>query len=58
MTPVTRRKTAWWLWILGTAIIVASWIGMVSFAVGWCGFAVALIGTILSLLSDTEIVGR
>src|SRR5690348_8969151 len=49
MTPATRRRTAWCLWILGTALIVLNWIGVVSAEIGWCGFAVAISGTVLSL---------
>jgi hypothetical protein len=39
----------WWaLWIVGTAIIVASWANVVTPTVGWVGFGIALVGTVLS----------
>jgi hypothetical protein len=39
---------AWILWIAGTVVIVASWNHIVTPAVGWYGFYVALAGTVLS----------
>jgi len=45
---VTRYHFAWMLWIVGTIIIVGSWTHLVTPQVGWCGFAVALFGTVLS----------
>jgi hypothetical protein len=46
MTPMYRF--CWVLWIGGTAVIVASWLSIVTPAVGWVGFGVALAGTLLS----------
>jgi hypothetical protein len=43
-----RQKIAWWLWAAGTAIIVLSWVNVVSPLIGWGGFAIALTGSILS----------
>jgi hypothetical protein len=42
------RKVCWLLWIAGTAVIVASWLDVVTPAVGWIGFAAALAGSMLS----------
>ncbi len=50
MTPL--YKFCWVLWIAGTAIIVASWLDIVTPTVGWVGFGVALAGTLLSLGSQ------
>jgi len=47
MTPMYRF--CWVLWIGGTAVIVASWLNIVTPAVGWVGFGIALAGTLLSL---------
>ncbi len=41
-------RFCWVLWIGGTAVIVASWLNIVTPAVGWVGFGVALAGTLLS----------
>jgi hypothetical protein len=45
-------QIAWVLWIIGTIVIVLSWSGAVSNLVGWGGFAVALIGTLLSIVGN------
>jgi hypothetical protein len=42
------HKACWALWIVGTALIVLSWIDVVSRPVGWVGFAVAVVGVLLS----------
>jgi hypothetical protein len=42
-------KIAWYLWLIGTAIVVASWLDLVEPRVGWVGWCVALVGTILSV---------
>jgi hypothetical protein len=42
-------KFCWVFWIAGTAIIVASWLDIVTPTVGWLGFGIALAGTLLSL---------
>lgn len=43
-----RNQIAWWLWAIGTILIVMSWFGVVSYNVGWLGFAVALVGSVIS----------
>jgi hypothetical protein len=42
------NRTAWLLWIVGTALIIGSWIRVVSIPVGWAGFGIAVAGTVLS----------
>jgi hypothetical protein len=37
------------LWIVGTVIVVLSWIDVVSPTIGWVGFAIGGIGTLISL---------
>jgi hypothetical protein len=41
-------KFCWLLWIGGTILIIASWGEIVTPAIGWIGFGVALTGTLLS----------
>lgn len=43
-----RNQLAWWLWAAGTVLIVLSWLGAVSTIVGWCGFVIGLVGSVLS----------
>jgi hypothetical protein len=46
---MTALHTACWaLWLVGTALIVLSWVDVVSRPVGWVGFAVAVVGVLLS----------
>ena len=40
------------LWIGGTALIVGSWINIVTPQVGWVGFGIAGAGTLLSMVSN------
>jgi hypothetical protein len=49
---ISTYRIAWVLWIIGTIFIVLSWFGVVSNLVGWGGFAVTLIGTLLSILGN------
>jgi hypothetical protein len=42
------QQLAWPLWLVGTALIVASWVGAVSLPVGWVGFAITAVGTLIS----------
>jgi hypothetical protein len=44
----TMYKFCWAMWIGGTILIIASWVDIVSPTVGWIGFGVALLGTLLS----------
>ena len=35
----------WWgFWIVGTGLVVASWFNVVTPTVGWCGFALGMVG--------------
>lgn len=43
------RQVAWIFWLAGTALIGASWTGAVTHTVGWTGFGIALLGTLLSM---------
>jgi hypothetical protein len=47
--PVLQR-IYWAAWLAGTALIVLSWFGVVSWEVGWVGFAVACGAALLSYL--------
>jgi hypothetical protein len=40
------------LWVGGTALIVASWVNIVTPKVGWIGFGIAAAGTLLSWVSN------
>jgi len=42
-----RNQIAWWLWAVGTVLIVLCWTGVVSTTIGWCGFGLGLFGSIL-----------
>jgi len=42
-----RNQIAWWLWAVGTVLIVLSWTDVVSTTVGWFGFAIGLTGSVL-----------
>ena len=44
---MTRHQTAWWLWAVGTALIVLSWVNVVTATIGWCGFGIGLAGSVL-----------
>lgn len=39
---------AWALWIVGTALVILSWMNVVSVQIGWGGFAIGTVGFILS----------
>jgi hypothetical protein len=49
---MAKNQVCWALWVVGTAIIVASWTQVVTPTVGWVGFAIALAGTGLSMLAQ------
>jgi hypothetical protein len=42
-----RLSIAWILWIAGLVLIIGSWTGTVPVEVGWVGFGIALVGTLL-----------
>jgi len=43
-----RNQIAWYLWAIGTVLVVMSWTGGVSTTVGWFGFALGLVGSAIS----------
>jgi len=50
MTPLYRA--CWALWVCGTALIVLSWVDVVPVTIGWVGFGVAVVGTLLSFAAQ------
>lgn len=36
------------LWVAGTALVILSWLNVVSRQTGWVGFGIAIAGTVLS----------
>lgn len=47
---ISPSVAAWLFWIIGTILIVSSWYGLVRIELGWFGFAVALLGSVLGHL--------
>lgn len=47
---MTLYRISWGLWIAGTILIVMNWMRIVSPTIGWVGFGIALVGTLLSLV--------
>jgi Zn finger protein HypA/HybF involved in hydrogenase expression len=54
----TTHIAAWMLWIGGTILIVASWIRLVPNEIGWIGFVVAAVGTLLSYAAPSRTHNR
>jgi hypothetical protein len=46
------HKLSWALWIGGTILIAASWIDVVTPQIGWVGFGIAVVGTMLSRVNS------
>ncbi|MCW1916550.1 hypothetical protein OJ996_23385 [Luteolibacter sp. GHJ8] len=44
---MNRNQISWWLWAIGTVLIALSWFDVVSGTVGWCGFGIGMIGSVL-----------
>jgi len=44
------RRVLWAMWWVGTALIVLSWVRVVSNTVGWIGFAAALASSFISMM--------
>jgi hypothetical protein len=42
-----RNKIAWWFWAVGTVLIALSWFNVVSTTVGWCGFGIGMVGSMM-----------
>ena len=49
-----QSQVAYWLWSVGTVLIVLSWFGLVSPSVGWGGFVAALVGSVISFVRPTK----
>jgi hypothetical protein len=47
----TVYKIVWVIWIIGSLLIVASWISLVPLDWGWFGFVITLIGVVASMYS-------
>lgn len=43
-----RNQIAWYMWAIGMALVVLSWLDVVSNTVGWCGFTIGLVGSAIS----------
>lgn len=44
---ITWGQVSYTLYFVGTALIVASWINLVSNRVGWMGFVISMIGWVI-----------
>src|SRR5215203_4064112 len=44
---MSKRQAAWWFWAVGSTLIALSWFDVVSYEVGWFGFAIGMLGSIL-----------
>jgi hypothetical protein len=45
---MNRNQIAWWLWAVGTVLIVLCWTNAVNLTIGWFGFGMGLVGSIMS----------
>lgn len=48
INAMKRNQIAWYLWAIGTVLVVMSWTGGVPVSVGWFGFALGLVGSAIS----------
>ena len=44
-------RVVWFTWWAGTALIVMSWLSIVSNPIGWVGFAIACASSIISVIA-------
>lgn len=44
-------KISWFLWVPGAIAIALSWSGTVSRTVGWIGFGLACLGSLIGMLA-------
>lgn len=49
-----RHKIIWGGWLLGTALVLLSWIDVVDARIGWAGFSIAAIASLLSRVPERE----
>jgi heme/copper-type cytochrome/quinol oxidase subunit 1 len=47
ITRMKRNQISWWLWAVGTVLIALSWFDVVSTTIGWCGFGIGIVGSVL-----------
>jgi len=45
------ERITWLTWWAGTALIVFSWVGVVSNGIGWLGFGIAVASSIISVIA-------
>lgn len=50
LSTVRFDQVIWAVWWAGTALIVSSWLNIVSNTVGWIGFAAALASSVVSVV--------
>jgi protein-S-isoprenylcysteine O-methyltransferase Ste14 len=43
-------KISWVLWIIGTILVVGSWVGLVPAGLAWFGFGMSLVGCVMGLV--------
>ncbi len=55
---ITWRNAYWIIWILSAILIVLSWYGVVGMGIGWFGFFLALIATLVSIIVNASIRRR
>lgn len=44
---MSRQQISWWLWAAGSVIIALSWFKVVSNSVGWGGFVLGMVGSVI-----------
>lgn len=49
-SSVSLDRIVWTVWWMGTALIVMSWFGVVPSSVGWAGFGLACLGSLVSVV--------
>jgi len=47
VSDVTRQQVAWSFWAVGTVLIVLSWFKVVAAQVGWIGFGIGMVGSVM-----------
>ncbi len=44
---MNRQQVAWWFWAAGSVLIVLSWFRVVSPLIGWIGFGIGMVGSVM-----------
>lgn len=47
-------RLSWILWSIGIALVVCSWIGIVSGFVGWIGSGLTIVGCLMSVVGRSQ----